>query len=758
MIGGLLAWAITPSFFWAGWALVSVPIIIHILNRRRYRVVVWAAMEYLLAALRKNRRRLKFEQLLLLVTRCAMLVFLGLALSRPLGCSGSTLASLAGGRTGLHVFVIDNSYSMAYEADRVKARTHLEQAKLLAKQQIDQFTAGGESVIIISAARQHPTQREGRTGTADEADAHIVVRSTYDLDAAKSVIDRLEQSYSGTDLAGALQVAARLAREETKQPVKSLYVYTDFTRSAWEAGNGDVLRQIGREMTGVFGSRMRVHDLGKSGQWNYAVLEVKPDGKLVTTKFHTDFLADVKGYGAGPDAMVQWKWDDQLLGDGGRLRPGVGTEIQRQTKAQVTEGGAHVLSVSLVDDEKLKVDNTRLRVIEVASELKVLIVEGERGAGQLSGSGAFLDLALAPKREIGPGGTIRSDSYVAPELIGDLELNNKVFTDYRAVILADVASVTASQADQIQKFVAGGGTLMVFLGEQVNPDAYNRVLLPKGLMPGKLVARKAAAGDGKGFTMDFRPHGSMHPLLNAFKGEEKSGLDTAQVYTYYQVELDPQAKAEVVLKYLAGEKETNDPAITVQVLGKGRVVMASTTANPDWTSLPAKPAYPALVHELLSGNVDVGDAWMNLEVGQAVVIPAGLKLSTAPVLMDAGRKPAPMEAVTEGGQTFYRSKALEKPGLYQLNIGAKVLPVAVNVPADEADIRLLPGEAIRKALGDIDVRLSGDELPAGALARDESTDLGWSLMLIVLALVAGECFMAMRFGHYRRETHRHEGT
>ena len=70
----------------------------------------------------------------------------------------------------------------------------------------------------------------------------------------------------------------------------------------------------------------------------------------------------------------------------------------------------------------------------------------------------------------------------------------------------------------------------------------------------------------------------------------------------------------------------------------------------------------------------------------------------------------------------------------------------------------MPGEAIRKALGDIDVRLSGDELPAGALARDESTDLGWSLMLIVLALVAGECFMAMRFGHYRRETHRHEGT
>jgi hypothetical protein len=39
--------------------------------------------------------------------------------------------------------------------------------------------------------------------------------------------------------------------------------------------------------------------------------------------------------------------------------------------------------------------------MDVAAELKVLIVEGERGAGALSGSGAFLQLALAPPAEAG---------------------------------------------------------------------------------------------------------------------------------------------------------------------------------------------------------------------------------------------------------------------------------------------------------------------------------------------------------------------
>ena len=102
----------------------------------------------------EDRRRLRFEQLLLLATRCLVLLGLGLALSRPLGCADNSMASLAGGRrTGLHVFVIDNSLSMAYQADRPGARTHLDQAKIIAKTLIGRLSSGGESVAIVTAAR-----------------------------------------------------------------------------------------------------------------------------------------------------------------------------------------------------------------------------------------------------------------------------------------------------------------------------------------------------------------------------------------------------------------------------------------------------------------------------------------------------------------------------------------------------------------------------------------------------------------------------
>src|SRR5215469_15199792 len=132
-------------------ALISVPIIIHILNRRRFKTVTWAAMEFLMRAMRKNRRRLEFEQWILLATRCLLIALLGFALARPLGCEKSSLARVAG-RTGLNVIVLQNSYSTAYQADHPGARTHFDQAKRDAQLLINQMSPGGESVVLITTA------------------------------------------------------------------------------------------------------------------------------------------------------------------------------------------------------------------------------------------------------------------------------------------------------------------------------------------------------------------------------------------------------------------------------------------------------------------------------------------------------------------------------------------------------------------------------------------------------------------------------
>ena len=65
---------LNPGFLAAGAALISVPIIIHLINRMRFRRVRWAAMEFLLKSQRRNRRRLIIEQILLLALRCLLVL------------------------------------------------------------------------------------------------------------------------------------------------------------------------------------------------------------------------------------------------------------------------------------------------------------------------------------------------------------------------------------------------------------------------------------------------------------------------------------------------------------------------------------------------------------------------------------------------------------------------------------------------------------------------------------------------------------
>ena len=85
---------VSPVMLW-GLALGAVPIGIHLLHRRRFVEQPWAAMRFLIAATKKQSRRLRLEQLLLLIVRTLILVLASMALARPsvekLGRGGGTL-------------------------------------------------------------------------------------------------------------------------------------------------------------------------------------------------------------------------------------------------------------------------------------------------------------------------------------------------------------------------------------------------------------------------------------------------------------------------------------------------------------------------------------------------------------------------------------------------------------------------------------------------------------------------------------------
>src|SRR5438552_11366355 len=97
-----------PAFLLIAVALISVPIIIHLINRMRFKRIRWAAMEFLLKAQKRTRRRLIIEQLLLLALRCLLLALVGILVSRFIGCGDANL----GGKPNLHIALLDDTLSM----------------------------------------------------------------------------------------------------------------------------------------------------------------------------------------------------------------------------------------------------------------------------------------------------------------------------------------------------------------------------------------------------------------------------------------------------------------------------------------------------------------------------------------------------------------------------------------------------------------------------------------------------------------------
>src|SRR4051794_27509644 len=130
-----------------GLAAASLPIIIHLLNRRKFREMNWAAMRFLLAAIRKNQRRIRIEQWILLAIRTLLVIFVVTAMARPFLESLGALPLLPGQRTHW-VLVLDGSRSM----DTTTAGTsRFDQAKEIAARLAKDARQGDAISVVLMA-------------------------------------------------------------------------------------------------------------------------------------------------------------------------------------------------------------------------------------------------------------------------------------------------------------------------------------------------------------------------------------------------------------------------------------------------------------------------------------------------------------------------------------------------------------------------------------------------------------------------------
>ncbi|HRX84711.1 MAG TPA: BatA domain-containing protein, partial [Phycisphaerae bacterium] len=216
----MLAALLNPALFWGGAAAVSVPILIHLLARRRFRRIRWAAMAFLVDAEKRNRRRVRIEELILLALRCLAVFLIGLFIARPFMKATGIAAVLGGSERTERIFLLDDSFSMGYVSE---GRTALDRAK--------------EGVTnLVHRLREHAPGDTVTLLRTSEPRSPVVLGALLDDKQIEQLLARLEAiepSQQALSVSECLDAVEQLLKRDAGTMGAALYVLSDFQRIDW---------------------------------------------------------------------------------------------------------------------------------------------------------------------------------------------------------------------------------------------------------------------------------------------------------------------------------------------------------------------------------------------------------------------------------------------------------------------------------------------------------------------------------------------
>ncbi len=738
-----------PAFLWALPA-VSLPVLIHLLNRLRYRRVAWAAMDHLMRAERQSRRRIRWQNLLVLLLRTAAVLLLILLFARPSvvrplpGLSG---ADTAAAERAAVVILLDDSASMAQQEGGTSAFQKAKDFTLAAvKKLADPSGRGaggrGASVTAYVASEEEPFFRKPDGRPADVGDI-------------EEALQRLRPGASAFDPAERLPRLGARAPKQTED--LHFYVVTDLRATDWGKENLDAGARRGLEALQEYGTVCLIN-VGSVPGPNAGIADVLGTDGLTYARCASVLRAVVANDGA--QAWTPPRVEVRL--DGGALPPAAAPAIPGGERREVPlevyldAPGRHAVEVSLPGGDAFPPDDRRFAAFEAVESVPVLVVEGDAGTAPAEGSAYYLRTALQPGTA--PRAGIRPEVHYAGSA-APADLRN-----YAAVFLCNVASPALWQ-DALKRYAEAGGRVVLFLGERVDAAAWNDSLLAEqdGLLPCRLEER-VRADPAEPVHLARLDYG--HPLLSPF-ADWGSLFAIPRFTAYYRI--GTPGDAAVLARF---DDQGSSPAMLARPVGDGSVVLFASSADDDWTDWPrseaGRIAYVALMQWLAESAAAAGRPRLNLVGGSPLeypLDPSRFRPEATLRRADEFRReahPFSVEQILHAREheredgLWFISDGLTRAGIWELRLtghdgGETSLWFAVNIPDRErllaqTEPELLLGAAASP--GRLEVLTYDDEALESALAGSAAPGRYWPILAAALILVlVVESVLAHVFGN-----------
>ena len=370
-------------------AAAGVPLVIHLLSRRRIPEIPFGSLRFLSPSERQSMRRVDLRRLLLLVLRMAAVALLALAFARPV---------VRGGLAGLFpaaaprsvVLLVDRSWSMGAATG---GGTVLDAAKERAAEVLDRLEAGDELTVIFF----------------DDRAETVLDAAPFDRGTAMSVVRPAGVSWRTTDLRAAVREARR-AFARADLPARELYLVSDFQRGALglegpaaetkRAAAGAPKRERGEAAGDTAGDGGQVTDRADDGFVRAFLLPVRATGTDNTAIERIDaprtvvhrgeaigIAVHLRGAGnAGAPTPLRVLVDGHRIAERETVVPPDGRRVERFVFPAERAGWLRCEARSAPD--RLAADDTRRFAVEVRERLDALLLA--------DGDALYLEQALAP--------------------------------------------------------------------------------------------------------------------------------------------------------------------------------------------------------------------------------------------------------------------------------------------------------------------------------------------------------------------------
>jgi hypothetical protein len=750
---------LTPALAIAGLCAIAIPILIHLLARQRRRPIEWAAMRFLIEAFRRHKRRLQIEQLLLLAVRCSILALLGLALARPI-IEGTRLIEQGGSRT-VTIVIDDGLASGVLGSDsRPALRKHIDDAA-----EIVRGLAPGDAVSVVTAAR--PAKA-------------LLTPPSSDHSAVIALLESLTSKQSPTDLAGAMVFVKQAGAEakESRRPAL-VYLFSEFRTGSAALESPLPVTQV--EEDGEV--KLLASTPAEEAIGNVQITAIEPVRSMI-----------IPGANDGSEQLsVRLRRSGgQLGGDVTRVRLAGEGLLPLEAKAVTWAPGDSEADVEFVmdfgvatdrkvavtasiDDDALPADNQRHAVLDLRSQLRVLLIDrrsfGFEGALDQLSAGQWIRRALEPLAGGGGRGGAGPITIVEAEPAA-LDVADLRTADIAIMPRPDLISEGAWAL--LRQFVDRGGLLLITPPGEVNIHQWTANLDSAMGLSWRFSLEVVEHAEGLPMAVE-QPASEILRMISSDLAEMARPIVAFRTLPVNAQTAGSGAAGQTLLllgdgspMLIAGSPAsdalTGGPGVSPGRVtdaedqirpgetpgppsSSGLVVYLAVAPQVDWTNLPAKPLMVPLMHEIVRQGMSVIRAAQRVEVGeQPALLSAGVAANDlrAPngraIPLVSGR---PQQALDSAGVYSILDATKEPIGLLAVNIDPRA--GRTDVQSAAAVSAWLARSGPWSAFEPTNLRAT---LGAGALG----SPIAGILLALVLALIILETLLARWFSHaYRGE-------